>query len=726
MLIGIALLTVVSASRQPVPANAEPLLFLADAGPIILYDHPLCSLANGDAAAASIAGQDGGSSIEIDGTSYFIFGDTTAYFGNPEPVVIAPNGIATSTDTNPADCLDLTHKAANGIAQPLLPQLPGETTLWPDGLIETPAGDVWFFVGSVVPGPTPWWVHGVGLGRFDPATLEATRINDMMWDTNSGFRLGHIIAVRGAAVVDGYAYILMVASESATYLGRVPLASVPDVAAYQYWTGSAWTSAPSAAEPLWIQAGGFNGAAVRWSDIRQEWIAIYNAQTLGVRVRTAPALTGPWSAETAWIDCARFVETVVIPLCYSAAFHPQYDRDGGRTMTISFSTYLPYEVVLHEIRLATPIYSWRNAAAETRLQPRSPGAGFTQEGIAFYASDIAAPGHSAVRRFLRSNGEQLYAFTYSEAGVQDMGIAFYASATADVDGANVTYDPVYRWDKGAEHLYSPLPGLAELGYTRSATPFFALCGDADADTASDCLETAQGTNLNARDTDGDGFGDRPAGTANPNTVANADNCPLVANPSQGNIDGEPLLVTTGIQDGTNPKADALGDACDSDRDNDGLTNTAETAAGTNGDIADSDGDLWPDRAETRCSSNPLDPASRPTGADSDGDRLPDLCEIRIGSNPTLKDSDVDGINDYIEVRWLSSPRDADSDDDGRDDACEIASVNLDYGVNAIDLSLIARRFGMTGIEGRPGDLNRDGTVQATDLVVAATNFGPCT
>ena len=93
----------------------------------------------------------------------------------------------------------------------------------------------------------------------------------------------------------------------------------------------------------------------------------------------------------------------------------------------------------------------------------------------------------------------------------------------------------------------------------------------------------------------------------------------------------------------------MGDACDPDRDNDGLTD-AEEAAGcgfgpTDPLKKDTDGDGAIDGYECKMGTNPNNPADRPhcTGStDTDGDGIFDCVEeLGYGTSPVMTDTDGD-------------------------------------------------------------------------------------
>jgi len=203
------------------------------------------------------------------------------------------------------------------------------------------------------------------------------------------------------------------------------------------------------------------------------------------------------------------------------------------------------------------------------------------------------------------------------------------------------------------------------------------------------------------DTDGDGV---------PDII---DNCPSIANPAQTNSDGDvrpngPNLIG---DDATWPMSDLMGDACDADADNDGLSNADELTGAACGGIVtdpllvDTDGDHLTDGWECANGSDPTNADSKALGTgttDADGDHIPDVWEAR-------------GYN--------ASGSSADSDGDGCADLVEIASVDGNKTVNDIDRLAVARRklgiWAPDAVQDYVLDINKNGVVDDSDRVFVA-------
>jgi|CXWL01.1.fsa_nt_gi hypothetical protein len=219
-----------------------------------------------------------------------------------------------------------------------------------------------------------------------------------------------------------------------------------------------------------------------------------------------------------------------------------------------------------------------------------------------------------------------------------------------------------------------------------------------------------------------------------NTDLTKDNCPLVGNPAQLNTDGNfidnspPLAPPASKDDKTWPSSDALGDDCDPDDDNDGISDVDEASGAacggspTNPLLSDSDTDRFLDNAECLMGTNPNLATSKPTVA---------TCAAFIGVGVAV-DTDADKVKDYVEFCNYNTDRlvtdtDGDMALDGARDGCEASSLNGDRVVNSGDQLLMVQEFIR---EPTPSlrlisyDINKDGAVNVGDQLIIVGFFTP--
>jgi glucose/arabinose dehydrogenase len=205
-----------------------------------------------------------------------------------------------------------------------------------------------------------------------------------------------------------------------------------------------------------------------------------------------------------------------------------------------------------------------------------------------------------------------------------------------------------------------------------------------------------------------------------------DNCPGVNNPTQLNTDKiVQLNPPRAFDDMTAPRSDTQGDACDTDDDNDGLTDAQETsgsacsAVTTNPLLRDSDKDRFLDGAECANGTNPNNNTS-----------FPNVAAGACGG-PTVN-LDNDGVLGWVETCTLNtSDTNVNTDGDLCSDRKEAASVNADQNVNALDLALVANVFGPYTVDLADAhvridfDYDKNLNINAIDLALVAQQFGPC-
>ncbi|HET6615035.1 MAG TPA: dockerin type I domain-containing protein, partial [Dehalococcoidia bacterium] len=177
-----------------------------------------------------------------------------------------------------------------------------------------------------------------------------------------------------------------------------------------------------------------------------------------------------------------------------------------------------------------------------------------------------------------------------------------------------------------------------------------------------------------------------------------------------------------FNDVTAPMSDAAGNACDTDDDNDSIADADEANGFDCG-------------AAANTVTDPLDP-------DSDEDLVLDGAECILGTDPNninsvppvascvaSGDNDSDRMLDSREFCFYgTSASFTDSDNDGCTDGAEIASVNGDTKVDALDLAQIAQNFNAIGytVPAPPHivqfDVNRDRKITSIDLSLIAQQF----
>jgi Domain of unknown function (DUF4185) len=460
--------------------------------PVVVAARLVCSLANEDAAAASIKEFDGVTSVVAGGESFWLFGDSwlTRKRGG---YLFANATVAKSADSDASDCVSLAYKASGGIAEPLLALEKGESTAWPDGAIAIEAGNVDFYFASVKrTSSTKWNVTAIGLARFDTRSMNSRRLVEHLWDNTSEFG----DAIRGARspVLQGrHVFVFLHTTTNRLLLARVPMDSMAMPGAYSYWNGTSWSFSLANAKALWPETASDiptqNGLSVRYNDFLGKWLAVYDRDLSTISVRVADSLTGPWSSEVQWLDCKTLFPSSVWPPCYYAEQHVELSGDEGRTIYVTVSSAPPYDVYLLELRLGAAVHQWRDDEGRVVYGTASPRDGYADEGVSFYASDREVPGFEPIYVWTATDGERIYSTQQPGQAFNRGDAAFYAPNSSQVAGSIVPYVPVYRWDVGTDHLYSTATtGLENQGYLRGDVAFYAVCGDANMDGVGDCLE----------------------------------------------------------------------------------------------------------------------------------------------------------------------------------------------------------------------------------------------
>ncbi len=297
--------------------------------------------------AAGIKGQDAAVILPFQGKVLFFFGDTTLLSGG-----MLPNSRAETRDREGSDCLALDYTTnPEGVAREVLSRQGEEATVWLHSVF--PVGSrVYAYYYTVAPGwPAPPATFGTGLAVSEDGGRSFVR-TPLLFPKDSVFS-------ETVYAVPRPPYLFLVLRKGdvrfgTLYLARVRLREILRKEAYQVWAGASWSASEREAAPLFENAG---APSIQWNPYLRKWLAVYTAvlseQGLlsQLEARVADELTGPWSAPAILYRCPNEPKREW-GSCYNAHHNAVFDRNGGRTIYVTATDWLPYNVYLYEFTLA--------------------------------------------------------------------------------------------------------------------------------------------------------------------------------------------------------------------------------------------------------------------------------------------------------------------------------------------------------------------------------------
>jgi hypothetical protein len=178
------------------------------------------------------------------------------------------------------------------------------------------------------------WVVGYsGLAYSDDDGDTWHQPAEAVWPRGSGFE-------QVAFVVDGdvlYTFGISEGRWSGVRLRRVVPDRILERDAYRFWDGRRWVD--EAASAAVIVPGPVGELSVAWSARERRWLMMYlHPEHRAVVLRTAPRVTGPWSAEQIVVTAAEY------PGLYAPYIVPGQEIDSDLYYTMSM--WGPYNVFL--------------------------------------------------------------------------------------------------------------------------------------------------------------------------------------------------------------------------------------------------------------------------------------------------------------------------------------------------------------------------------------------
>jgi hypothetical protein len=307
-----------------------------------------------------IKGRDGGYSAPAFGQDVWLYGDTILSVENEDGDTWCNNTASWTADFAASDGLGgfTDWAGARGVPVEFIPRTEEEAAfnaahagdpcaeepcgarwaIWPGAMVADEASAralVFYYLIYGEPGEWNFWSVGAGIATWGGLEVAPERP-----EVSPGAEHPTLLFHEGepgfgsAALVEGddlYAFACEGGFAKPCKLGRVALAEALDRGAWTFWDGAGWSAEIGEAEALFDAHTMLSVQHIAALDL---YIALYNGPMDDrIYVRSAPALTGPWSAseavfmaEPSW-DGAN---------AYGAMAHPELERQDGLFVYLTY------------------------------------------------------------------------------------------------------------------------------------------------------------------------------------------------------------------------------------------------------------------------------------------------------------------------------------------------------------------------------------------------------
>lgn len=305
---------------------------------------------------ATVGGRDGAQSAALGGKLLWIFGDTffattsvdgTHYRTNTATVADVASPLVTTEplDANgvPLTAIDWTddEKAYNAAGTDN-----DRVALWNAGLVpDAASGTLLAFFEKLYTKPSGWVAAGIATARFRPGETTGARHDGLLFDRADDEPL-----FKSAMLHDGMVYLYgSRPGDVGARVARAPLARAEERAAYTFWDGAEWNT--DVKQSVVLEKTLRPGVTVAWNAFLGQFVGIAS-ETFGhaIELSTAPRPEGPWSERKVIFETREGADDQPT---YVGTQHPALERDGGRTIAVSYSLptacFLCGEVVLVDV-----------------------------------------------------------------------------------------------------------------------------------------------------------------------------------------------------------------------------------------------------------------------------------------------------------------------------------------------------------------------------------------